>query len=457
MTTWDGPVKIYAIVVALLLPGMWAISKVSARSFARRYPKVDVMVCRWLLYPRWIRRYRFLQPWTAIDCLLLITYLTSNAIVLAWHWPSTEDLERRFGALAVVNLALLFLGPTHDLPSTVLGLSLRNYGRMHRVIAILGTGLALAHAALAWNTAKQSKSSSVWPWSWVVRQVSTSGAPYRAKLTVDLQTILPILFIILVALAPVRNRLYEIFLGTHRILALACLVGLWFHVPSHSGVSRSALYLASSIFAVTLLLLSCYVVWLNLLIFTPGRFRAEGVAALHEPRSVKISWKNWPGFEFGLGQYLRLASGTSIFDILLFFTGILPGHPFMAIPDDRDGRVDVLGEMRPFISSLWQGTVERSVDTGHASDRGSDLDKSMERRPLALLLSGPYGGCVSFGGFEHVLMVAGPDCRISSFLPYLRRTTQRSRGRLRVLTLVWEARSGGKPAPLPCHPRMPKI
>jgi hypothetical protein len=103
---------------------------------------------RHLIYPYLVRRHRFLPPFTLADLLAQLTYIAGNCFCLAYG-SSIENAGLRAGTLSLINLIPLFFSPYLGLAADVLGLSLRAFRYVHRSAALMSSGLALFHAAVA--------------------------------------------------------------------------------------------------------------------------------------------------------------------------------------------------------------------------------------------------------------------------------------------------------------------
>ncbi|KIW21776.1 uncharacterized protein PV07_12796 [Cladophialophora immunda] len=417
-----GGVEVYAITVAVLLGSCIPASRLSASSLTRRFRKTNLFVSRFLTYPRLFGGNQYFQPWTMLECIMLLGFAAVNVIVATLPWLSIQELRRRLGVLAVVNMVPLYFGTAHDIPATIFGLLLRDYSRVHRVMGAACITLGLMHAILSWNTVPQKNSSSLWTWNQVVFS--------------------SILLIAISTLVRWRIHFYESFLWVHRLLGFICLIGLWRHATPGAKVSYCALSTATLAFALSLLVVMGFTVWINGLV--PKRwYIARGYTLARDSRYMRITVHKWQGRRVRPGQYLHLvAPGITNF-------GTLQSHPFMGVPGSEGHSLEMFVEMRSsFTSMLFQQPVDSSPEPSPPwktilSEKCSRdcLVLPCEKRTFPVLLRGPYGPSVSLRGFEIVVMVAKRGCHVASFIPYLRNIAHDQRSRLRAVHLVWEVDS----------------
>jgi hypothetical protein len=162
------PVEVYAITAVGVVAARVATSRLSARSLQRRWSRIDRFLCRHLTYRRVINRHGWIDPWTWAEVAIFTLYLLGNATTLAYGWPGRDDLRRRSGELAVVNAVPLYFGTTHDLPATIVGLPLPQYGRAHRVVSGVFVCLGSVHAWLAWGQVETLQGATGWTWNLLV-------------------------------------------------------------------------------------------------------------------------------------------------------------------------------------------------------------------------------------------------------------------------------------------------
>ena len=105
-----------------------------------------VFVAKHLTYPFLIRRRRLLGPSSRADVLLQVVYLTINIFCLTFRVSSVKEAGARAGTLAMINMAPLFFGFHLSFLADILGISLSNFRRIHRMMGWMSLLLGLVHA-----------------------------------------------------------------------------------------------------------------------------------------------------------------------------------------------------------------------------------------------------------------------------------------------------------------------
>ncbi|KEF50946.1 uncharacterized protein A1O9_13008 [Exophiala aquamarina CBS 119918] len=434
------PVEAYAVAAVGCIAAQGVASRLSARSLQRRWPRLDRFWCRHFLYPRLIHRHGWIGPWTRAEVVVLTIYLIGTATAVAYGWPAREELRRRLGGLAMVNAVPLYFGTTHDLPATILGLSLPQYGRAHRTVSGVFVSLGAVHSWLAWRQVEKLQGPAGWTWNLLVGKWL---ATRRMLLTGALEIVAALLSILFMALLPLRTRAYEPFLRGHQGLGLACLVGLWRHAgprldPPHFQVPQIAVLVATIALGLPVPWDLCRLVWRNRIVARVlARMldrkwpSAVGTVYGQGDSMMGITVSSVARFDLGLGQYVHLVglrtSALSIFQ----------SHPFMAFRAAEDGDVGLLVEKRAsFTANLFRHPTL-------ASPSSTEIQPAVDRH-IPVLLYGPYGRRISLGGFDHLLVVAEGPSRIVSILPYLLNLAHSHQGRVHTMSIVWQLRDAGK-------------
>jgi hypothetical protein len=174
----ENVVIIYGVSAATLVVVQMLGTRVMAgQAPFRRWPYVDAWICRYLTYWRVLRRHKHTRPWSMAECACLLWYVGSIVTVGVICRVRKGDTTKSLASFLAVNMIPLYFGHTHDFPAGALGLSLQQYGRMHRVVAGGCFGLATVHAGLAWKAIDRSDLAwSYWTWVLLVRVSSTGVA-----------------------------------------------------------------------------------------------------------------------------------------------------------------------------------------------------------------------------------------------------------------------------------------
>lgn len=124
--------QFYAIAAGGVFVLLLIMKSVSAiQQFLRA---LAILVAKHLTYPFLVRRRRLLGPWSRADVLLQVTYLTINIFCLTFRVSSVKEVGARAGTLALINMAPLFFGFHLSFLADILGISLSNIRRMHRMM-----------------------------------------------------------------------------------------------------------------------------------------------------------------------------------------------------------------------------------------------------------------------------------------------------------------------------------
>ncbi len=143
-----------AVLVAVRILGVWLLA---GQTPFRRWPCVDLWICKYLSYFRLVGRHGWVRPWTGMEVVCLCVYLGAVITGAVLCQESKGGGGSYLGTFLVMNMIPLYVSHTHDLPSQLLGLSLRPYARLHRVVGWVCLGLATTHTCLAWKVARKSQ------------------------------------------------------------------------------------------------------------------------------------------------------------------------------------------------------------------------------------------------------------------------------------------------------------
>ena len=120
----------------------------AASSFLRFFRPYSVLLVKHLLYPRVLRRHRFLGPWTRAHMFLHLLYLGVNIFCSTFEVSTVKELGNRTGTLSLINMIPAYFGYHLSFVSDMLGLSILNYRRMHASSGAMSVFLGLFHAVV---------------------------------------------------------------------------------------------------------------------------------------------------------------------------------------------------------------------------------------------------------------------------------------------------------------------
>lgn len=233
--------------------------------------------------------------------------------------------------------------------------------------------------------------------------------------------------IALLSVIYLRRRMYEFFLRTHLLGAIALLVLLWLHVR------RLETHILTCLVASVSLLLAQKLSWLLFFLYrnlgsgpsaqaSIARFSQSGSygEVLRVRLDLKRPWTVVPG------QYVYI----SLPALRSFSMGLLELHPFMVawpIYDDR-------GQLKAVVLLVQ-------------TYRGFTRRMQMSNSTSFALIDGPYGGSEieSLAGYDKVLLMSCGIGLVSHLgtARHLLLAHNRQTARIRRLTLVWRLESQG--------------
>ncbi len=136
--------QVYAIAAGGVFVLLLTVKSVS--SVQRVLRALAILVAKHFTYPFLVRRHRFLGPWSRADVLLQLVYFTINIFCMTFRVTSVKEIGARAGTLAMINMAPPFFGFHLSFLADILGISLANYRRIHRMTGWMSFLLGLIHA-----------------------------------------------------------------------------------------------------------------------------------------------------------------------------------------------------------------------------------------------------------------------------------------------------------------------
>ncbi|KAF7589201.1 hypothetical protein BBP40_004585 [Aspergillus hancockii] len=368
-----------------------------------------------------------------LEAALLLGYFALNIAfffaVVDW-WSGYKEimyqLKYAAGHLCVMNMPALVLSAARNNPLTpLLGLQFDTFNLMHRWIGRLMILEALVHmACVVAGQAKEMGMTKVTHLLW--------NTPFFIQGLISLIAFVVILF---QSASPLRHSFYEVFLHLHIVLAIAAMVGLWYHLK---GLTLQRVLL------VTLILWGLdrvgrlwSIVWRNV-----GKQRTTATVELLPGDVARVDVSMARSWKFKAGQYMYLYMPS---------LGLWTSHPF-SVAWTSTNRAS-FNEKRNSNDSLsvLLGGPQRTVMSflirrrdGFTQKLLEKVNKSMEGKFAATaLVEGPFGGLHSLSSYGTVLLIAG-GIGITHPISYLREFMNGVAYKsiaVRKATLVWVIRS----------------
>ncbi|KAG5648723.1 hypothetical protein DXG03_000070 [Asterophora parasitica] len=407
--------------------------------------------------------YRHIQPleWFAIPTRLqalgIFFYVAINIIFTFVHYDVFEEnmfyprkdvqfwryVADRSGIMSFWNLPLLWaLGGRNDVLIWLTGWSFRwplwpAYTRLsanghsaescntfHRWVSIVATVQAILHSAA---------------YSWFEVALGSTLAENFEEMywatgvfaTVTMSLIIPL------AIRPIRQKLYELFLIVHIVLAVATLVLLFYHVTEMDGEYDAWLWACVGIWAFDRFL----------------RYVRVGVLSYKTMRSGGENTVASLTGQPGEGGLIRLTVQSSI------TIDPKPGS-YYYLYTPRSWRP---WENHPFTLASWEQTPGGTTFHFHFAPLAG-ATRRIEKRiaqakdlstKMTVLLEGPYGTVHPVPSYEQILLVAGGS-GITAILPYAFSIVNSSPRHARKVTIVWVVRKAAYAADLLSHELAPK-
>jgi len=134
----------YAIAAGGILVLMFLLQSIPF--FQRIFSALAILTARHLTYPFIIRRHRLLGPWSRADVLLQLVYVAMNMLCMTFRVASVKEALGRAGTLAIINLTPSFFAFHLSFLADLLGISLSNIRRIHRMTGWMSCYLGVIHA-----------------------------------------------------------------------------------------------------------------------------------------------------------------------------------------------------------------------------------------------------------------------------------------------------------------------
>jgi len=138
--------QIYAITAGAIF-GLVLMMR-AASSFLRFFRPYSVLLVKHLLYPRVLRRHRFVGPWTRAHVFLHLLYLAVNIFCSTFGVSTIKELGNRTGTMSLINVIPAYFGYHLSFISDMLGLSILDYRRIHASSEAMSVFLGLFHAVI---------------------------------------------------------------------------------------------------------------------------------------------------------------------------------------------------------------------------------------------------------------------------------------------------------------------
>ena len=117
-------------------------------SIMQKLHACNMIILKHFFYPFFIRRHRFIGPWTRVDALWRVLYLTINILFVVFPLLPMTKTAKRAGHISLINMIPLFLGPHLSFLADILGLQLHSYQLLHGVSAAMTFTLGIVHVIL---------------------------------------------------------------------------------------------------------------------------------------------------------------------------------------------------------------------------------------------------------------------------------------------------------------------
>lgn len=215
--------------------------------------------------------------------------------------------------------------------------------------------------------------------------------------------------------------MYEIFLKTHLILALAIVFILWFHISLTSRSTAIILGVASGIWPIQQIFWAIRICYRNLgsqsskaTISTPHLGHDPSSQAMDITLTLRRPWQIKPG------QYVYL----TLPNISRHHGGFLQAHPYIV---------------------AWTEGSDISLIVQRQSGFSNDIFAATHRK-TSVLVDGPYGQTQQFTNYDKVLFIAsgiGIAAHLLAIRELLIAHENRS-ARVRRITLLWFLETAGK-------------
>ena len=397
----------------------------SLTSFRPVLRALAILMAKHLTYPFIVRRHRRLGPWSRADVLLQLIYFTINLFCMSFRVSSVKEAGARAGTLAMINLAPPFFGLHLSFLADLLGISLSNFRRIHRMTGWMSFFLGVIHA-LATVHSDPSYFRDLPKNLYAIIVSRWNVPPLEHKRLMFPQGGSSLGLLMLLSLPVFRKPSYELFLRSHQALAFTCAYALWRHLSSKSLLVRICLYVPTGVLGLTSLF------QLRSILYRSASFQRGFPRARITRMSsgIKVTVIIPSKLQIKPGQYINLWIPS------ISFWSFLQSYPFVVascIEGEQTTLELLIGPQRGLTSKFLRNSLNGS---GSAS---ADLRLA--------LFSGPHGLSAPLAEFETVLLMAS-GLGIIAQLPYLRsliRGYNDFQVRTRRIHLVWQLDSLGNP------------
>ncbi|KAL5401100.1 hypothetical protein PMIN04_013131 [Paraphaeosphaeria minitans] len=382
--------SIYALsfasaVIVLFIWTIWRLIDRSTRT------AIVLFIRKRLLYALVMRRLRTSSDISVLAGLNLLLFGAANVTACTLWVPNPAEIAKRCGTLFIINVIPLYLGGrTNYIADRIFRLQLNEYALLHRWIGRICVVQGLVHGFL-------------------------NAATSRASIV---ETILLSLVVALGCLSflHLRRYMYEVFLKTHLLFALALAVVLWFHVRRSSTRASVCLGVASAAWLLQ------HVIWLIRLIHqTPGS-RSTPIVSIEKfnaltpnsPEAMAIELKFERKWDLGPGQYIYI----TLPRLSLHTLGLIQSHPYVIAWIDGQDIIILVERNKGFSNAIFAlPTV-----TTHSA-----------------MVDGPYGRVQSLGQYDKVLLLAS-GIGVAAHLLHIRHLLEAHKDksvRVRRVALTW--------------------
>lgn len=101
-----------------------------------------------LLFPYLYRRSRFLEPLSRLRLLFLLLFWGANLLPTLININSLQDVGKRVGTLAMINLIPFFISNQLSLAADLLGISLHSYILGHGAVGFATVAEGIIHVII---------------------------------------------------------------------------------------------------------------------------------------------------------------------------------------------------------------------------------------------------------------------------------------------------------------------
>jgi predicted ferric reductase len=366
---------------------------------------------------------------TRLQLLFLIGYLATNVGFCVIHIPFAESfdmaaaqLRSRSGTLCVVNMIALFLmaGRNNPLLPT-LAISFDTFNLLHRWFGRIVTLEALTHVIAHYASKAHNQALGL-------AFKSTFSSDYMLP---GFVAVCAFVAIVVQASSPLRHAFYETFKLLHIMLAIAAVVGIWYHL--YSKEYPQLVYLIAAI-----------AVWvfdrvsrtLRLVYYSFGNGGARAVVEALPGNATRITVALARPWSFKPGQHAYLYMPT---------ISMLQSHPFSAAWAEQSTGSDDDEEIAVRRRSIGGS---RNMTVAFVVRARTGFTNALYQRAVAApngvlettcWVEGPYGGYHPLVSYGTVLLFAG-GVGITHQVPYVRSLLEGAvigTVATRKITLVW--------------------